>query len=58
MSIVAYLTFLVAVHDFESFEPFFIIRVGVPLEITALHRNVNYAGDTYTGDYLSLGRFA
>ena len=31
----------------------FIIKVGVPIEIIALHGNVNYAGDTYTGDYLS-----
>ena len=31
----------------------FIIKVGVPIEIIALYRNVNYAGDTYTGDYLS-----
>ena len=58
MSIDAYLTFLVAVYGFESFEPFFIIKVGVPIEITALHRSVNYAGDTYIGDYLSLGKFA
>ena len=45
-------------HDFESFESFFIIIVGVPIEIVAFHRNVNYVGDTYTGDYLSLGRLA
>ena len=45
-------------HDFESFESFFIIIVGVSIEIVALHRNVNYAGDTYTGDCLSLGRLA
>ena len=31
----------------------FIIEVGVPIEIIALCRYVNYAGDTYTGDYLS-----
>ena len=27
MSIVAYLTFLVAVHDFESFEPFLLLEL-------------------------------
>ena len=31
----------------------FIIEVGVPIKIIALCRYVNYAGDTYTGDYLS-----
>ena len=58
MSIVTFLSSLLLCTILNPLSPFFIIIVGVPIEIVALYRNVNYAGDTYTGDYLSLGRLA